>query len=170
MLIRAQALAKAGGIEAIRGEIIDDCALARAVKRSGGTLWLGLAPESRSIRWYGSFTEIGRMISRTAFSQLNHSAALLLLAILGMIVTYIAPMGLLFVGDVTAKICGAIALALMMICYFPMVRFYRLNPLWTLTLPLAAVFYMAATLDSAVSFWRGRGGEWKGRVQDLGGM
>ena len=170
MLVRSQALTKAGGIEAIRGEIIDDCALARAVKQSGGKLWLGLTPESRSIRSYRSFTEIERMISRTAFNQLRHSAVLLLLALLGMILTYLAPMGSLFAGGAVAKICGAIALALMMICYFPMVRFYKLNPAWVLTLPLAAIFYMAATLDSAVSFWRGQGGEWKGRAQDLGGM
>ena len=106
------------------------------------------------------------MISRTAFNQLHHSATLLLLALLGMIVTYLAPMGLLFAGGAVATICGAIALALMMICYLPMVRFYKLNPLWILTLPVAAIFYMAATLHSALSFWRGRGGEWKGRVQD----
>jgi len=166
ILIRPQALARAGGLEAIRTEIIDDCALARAVKRSGGKVWLGLAPESASMRWYESFAEIGKMISRTAFSQLHHSGVLLLLALLGMIVSYVLPVGLLLVGNMPAKIGCAIALAAMTVCYGPMVRWYKLSPLWALTLPLAALFYMAATLASAVSFWRGRGGEWKGRVQD----
>ena len=168
MLIRPQALARAGGLEAIRTEIIDDCALARAVKRSGGKTWLGLAPESESMRSYESFAEIGKMISRTAFSQLHHSGVLLLLALLGMMVSYVLPVGLLLVGNMPAKVCGAIALVIMMFCYGPMVRWYKLSPSWTLTLPLAAVFYMAATLASAVGFWRGRGGEWKGRIQDPG--
>ena len=168
MLIRREALAKAGGIAAIRAEIIDDCALARAVKQSGGKLWLGLAPESQSIRSYRSFSEIARMISRTAFNQLGHSTALLVLATLAMTVTYLLPVGLLFADHAVSAICGGITWAAMMICYLPAVRAYKLNPLWGLTLPVAAIFYMVATLDSALSFWRGRGGEWKGRIQDPG--
>jgi hypothetical protein len=35
-------------------------------------------------------------------------------------------------------------------------------------LPLIALFYTIATLDSAVRYWTGRGGLWKGRVQDAG--
>ncbi len=73
MLLRPAALARAGGLAAIRGCIIDDCALARAVKSSGGRIWLGLARRTRSLRVYGSFAEIGAMISRTAFNQLRHS-------------------------------------------------------------------------------------------------
>ena len=84
MLIRPRALQKAGGISAIRDQIIDDCALARAVKRTGGRVWLGVTPETFSTRAYNSFAEIERMIARTAFNQLQHSAALLAGAIVGM--------------------------------------------------------------------------------------
>lgn len=167
LLIRPQALARAGGMEAIRGEIIDDCALARAVKRSGGKLWLGLTDASASIRPYGSFAEIGRMISRTAFNQLHHSTLLLLGAVVGMAVTYLLPPALLLSRHLAPIALGALAWAFMCAAYLPLVRFYRVNPLWTFTLPLAALFYTGATLHSAVKFWLGRGGQWKGRAQDL---
>jgi hopene-associated glycosyltransferase HpnB len=167
LLIRPQALARAGGMEAIRGEIIDDCALARAVKRSGGRVWLGLTGESASIRPYGSFAEIGRMISRTAFNQLHHSVLLLLGAVAGLAVTFLLPPALLFSRQLAPVALGAFAWALISVAYLPMVRFYRLHLLWALTLPLAAVFYMGATLHSAIKFWMGAGGAWKGRAQDV---
>lgn len=168
LLIRSQALERIGGMDAVRGEIIDDCALARAVKRNGGKVWLGLTEASASIRSYGSFAEIGRMISRTAFNQLRHSSLLLLGTVLGLAITYLAPPGLLFSARTGPIILGAAAWTLMTISYWPMIRFYRLNPLWALTLPLAAVFYMGATVHSAAKYWQGRGGEWKGRAQDRG--
>lgn len=166
LLIRPEALARAGGIEAIRSQIIDDCALARAVKRSGGKVWLGLTDCSVSIRPYGSFAEIGRMISRAAFNQLRHSVLLLLGAVVGLAVTYLLPPALLFSRHPGSIALGVVAWAAMTATYLPMVRFYRLNPLWALSLPLAALFYMAATIYSAIKFWRGQGGEWKGRAQD----
>jgi len=166
LLIRPESLSHAGGVAAIRGEIIDDCALARAVKRSGGRVWLGLTENSVSIRAYGSFAEIGRMISRTAFNQLHHSALLLLGAVVGLAVTYLLPPSLLLSHHPVPFVLGAAAWVGMTIAYLPMIRFYRLNPLWALTLPLAALFYMGATLYSAFQFWLGHGGEWKGRAQD----
>ena len=99
MLIRPEALARAGGIAAIRNEIIDDCALAAAVKRSGGKVWLGVTPETCSLRAYGSFAEIERMIARTAFNQLRHSTWLLVAALAGLALTYLLPVGLLFSGS-----------------------------------------------------------------------
>lgn len=169
ILIRPDALVRAGGIESIRHEIIDDCALARAVKRSGGKVWLGLSASTSSLRRYDSFAQIGRMISRAAFNQLRHSALLLFFALLGLILTYLLPPALLFSGHPLPITLGAAACAAMVFAYLPLVRFYGLNPLWTLTLPLAALFYWCATLHSAFMFWSGRGGEWKGRVQDTRG-
>ena len=167
MLIRPEALARAGGIAAIRHEIIDDCALAAAVKRSGGKVWLGVTQETRSLRAYGSFSEIERMIARTAFNQLRHSTWLLAAALAGLVLTYLLPVALLFSGSPALVALGAAAYLLMMVAYLPMVRFYELNVLWALTLPFSAVFYVWATLHSALKYWSGRGGEWKGRAQDL---
>ena len=166
MLLRPQALARAGGIASIRAEIIDDCALAGRVKRSGGRLWLGLTASSRSLRSYGTFAEVGRMISRTAFNQLDHSALLLLGTVLGLALTYLSPIALVFSGSRIAMLLGGAAWAMMTASYVPMVRFYGLNPLWSLTLPGTGLFYMGATVWSAVQYWRGRGGQWKGRAQD----
>ena len=168
MLVRPERLMKVGGIAAIRSEIIDDCALARIVKHSGGKVWLGLAGHARSTRSYGTFAEVERMISRTAFNQLNHSALLLAGTLLGLAITYLLPVFCAFSGKLDCALLGAAAWFLMAFAYLPMVRFYRLNPLWALSLPAVAVFYGAATAHSAIKFWRGRGGEWKGRAQDSG--
>ncbi|HET9283255.1 MAG TPA: glycosyltransferase [Candidatus Angelobacter sp.] len=167
ILIRPTALQKAGGIEAIRHEVIDDCALAARVKRSGGRLWLGASSTTQSIRPYGGFAGIGGMISRTAFNQLRHSSLLLAFAVAGMAVTYLLPPALVFLSHSKLPVAlGAAAWLLMALSFLPVLRIYRLFPLWGLALPLIAVFYMGATIRSAYKYWAGRGGEWKGRVQD----
>ena len=134
--------------------------LAAAVRASGGRVWLGLSPETRSIRPYRTFGEIRRMISRTAFTQLRYSVWLLAGTVLGLAATYLAPPALALSGSWW----GAAAWALMTFAYFPAVRFYRISPLWSLALPAVAVFYLGATVLSAVDHWRGRGGLWKGRT------
>jgi hopene-associated glycosyltransferase HpnB len=160
MLARRETLARAGGIEEIRGEWIDDCALAAAIRRAGGRVWLGLDPEVRSIRPYRGFAEIGRMISRSAYTQLRHSPLLLLATILGLLLTYAAPPALALAGS----LWGVAAWALMAIAFAPALRYYRVSLLWAPLLPLIALFYMGATIHSAWSHWRGRGGLWKGRA------
>jgi len=166
ILIRPAALQRIGGVSAIRSEVIDDCALARAVKRSGGRIWMGLTTSTRSMRAYGSFSEIGRMISRTAFNQLHHSFLLLVGTLLGLFFTFLFPPILLFSGHLIPALLGSAAWLLMSISYLPMLRFYERSPLWSLCLPAVAAFYAGATIRSALQYWRGKGGEWKGRVQD----
>jgi hopene-associated glycosyltransferase HpnB len=170
MLVRPAALTRSGGLAAIRAQIIDDCSLARSIKRAGGRVRLGLTRKARSLRPYGSLGEIGGMISRTAFNQLRHSWLLLLGTMLGLVATYLLPPLLLVSGSVVGLAGGLVAWTLMSLCYAPMVRFYRLNPLWTLTLPAAAAFYAGATVYSAWQYQRGRGGQWKGRAQDAQGQ
>jgi hopene-associated glycosyltransferase HpnB len=161
ILIRRAMLERIGGIEAIRGELIDDCALARAVKRTGGRIWLGVHSGTRSIRAYGTFGEIGRMISRTAFTQLGYSAPLLAATVLGMAFVWLMPPALAMTGSIGA----AVACLLMVACYLPVLRFYRRSVFWAPLLPLIAAFYMGCTVASAVQYWRGAGGLWKGRAQ-----
>lgn len=166
MLIRPVALARAGSLQAIRSHIIDDCALARAIKGSGGRIALHLAAATSSLRRYDSSAEIGAMISRSAFAQLRHSYRLLAATLIGLSLAYVLPVWLLFSGDPLLVGFGCAALLLMSSCYLPMVRFYGLSPLWSLCLPLTALFYAGAVIHSAFQHVRGRGGEWKGRVQD----
>jgi hopene-associated glycosyltransferase HpnB len=167
MLVRAHTLERSGGLAAIRGSLIDDCALARLIKSSGGRVWLGLTRTARSLRPYVTFAEIGAMISRSAFHQLRHSYLLLALTLLGLLVTYVAPPLLLTASVPGGRALGACAWVLMSLAYWPMVRFYRVSPLWVVTLPLIALFYAAATVHSALQYTRGRGGRWKGRAQDV---
>ncbi len=164
ILVRAGALHQAGGIAAIRNELIDDCALARAIKRHGA-IWMGLTNDAWSVRSYDGFGGIGSMISRNAFYQLRHSAWLLLGTLLGLAVTYLAPPAMIFFGG-WATLWGGLAWLLMSINFWPMVRFYGLSPMWAVSLPLVALFYAGATVHSAVQYWMGRGGKWKGRAQD----
>ena len=167
ILIRPAALARAGGLESIRAAIIDDCALAGRVKASGGSLWLGLSATTRSLRVYGSVGEIGAMISRTAFNQLRHSWWLLGASLAGLALTYVTPPLWVASAEPLCMALGAAAWLLMTLAYLPMVRFYDLPSVYALLLPAVAVFYAGATLHSALRYAAGRGGQWKGRAQDV---
>jgi hypothetical protein len=165
--VRRAALARIGGIASIRGALIDDCALARRIK-AGGRIWLGLSAETRSLRRYDGLGDIWRMIARTAYTQIDYSPLLLAGTVLGLAVTYLVPPILTLAGSgVTVLLAGAAWLA-MSIAFAPILRFYRQPLVIAPLLPLIASFYLAATIDSARRHWQGRGGEWKGRVQQRG--
>ena len=164
MLVRADALEAAGGIEAIRSSLIDDCALGRAMKRQG-PVWLGLTESVHSLRPYAGFGDIRRMVARSAYDQLGYSPLLLAGTVAGMTLAYLMPPVLAVWGTGLAHWVGGLTWALMTVAYYPIVRFYKLTPLWALALPAIACFYMLFTLDSALQHWRGRGGLWKGRAQ-----
>ena len=165
LLLRREALERMGGLAAIRNEVIDDCALAKRVKQSGGRVWMGLTRKSRSLRVYGTWSEIRDLIARTAFTQLRYSALILAATLAGMLLTYAAPVALLFTHDRIARIMAFAAWLLMSLSFLPTLRYYRRSPLWAPLLPLTAVLYTYATLLSALRFWRGHGAQWKGRTQ-----
>jgi hypothetical protein len=164
MLIRATALERIGGIDSIRSQIIDDCALARRVK-SVGKVWLGPARHTTSIREYRSWRPIWDMVVRSAFAQLDYSALMLTLTLLMLSLTYLAPPLLLLSPEPPAMLCGAVSWLGMSIALLPTLRAYDVPRPIAVLLPLIALFYVSATVASAVLFWRGRGGYWKGRVQ-----
>jgi hopene-associated glycosyltransferase HpnB len=164
MLIRATTLERIGGIDSIRGEIIDDCALARRIK-SVGKVWLGPARQTASIREYRSWRPIWEMVVRSAFAQLGYSAVMLALTVWMLALTYLAPPSLLLSSEPLAAWCGGFALLGMSIAFLPTLRVYEAPRCIALLLPMIALFYVAATVASAVLYWRGRGGYWKGRVQ-----
>ncbi len=163
MLLRRSAYRRIGGYEAIRGALIDDCALARAVK-PGGPIFLALTEATRSLRPYPRIADLWTMVARTAYTQLGHSPLLLVGTVLGLGLTFLAPPSLVFAGGSGGWLAGG-AWAAMAVAYAPMLRFYRLSPLWAPLLPAVALIYLAATLDSARRHYRGCGGAWKGRVQ-----
>jgi hopene-associated glycosyltransferase HpnB len=167
MLVRRPALEKAGGLAAIRHNIIDDCALARAMKAQG-PIWLGLTNRAVSLRPYEHLSGIRHMVTRTAYAQLGYSPLVLAGTLLGLAMVYLAPvMTALFAWGVS-QLAGWLAWIIMAVMFQPILRFYRLSPLWGLALPLIGVFYAAFTLESAFMHWAGKGGMWKGRAQAQG--
>lgn len=168
VLVQREALERAGGIASIRAEIIDDCALARRLKAQG-PIWLGLTNRARSLRPYGGFAEIGRMISRSAYAQLGYSPLLLVGTVAGMALVYLVPPLLALFAEGPARWLGLAAWLAMALAFQPMLRFYRVSPLWGAALPAIAAAYALFTVDSALQVWRGRGGMWKGRAQAMTG-
>ncbi|GAJ28932.1 glycosyltransferase [Acidomonas methanolica] len=164
MLVRRMALERIGGIEALRGALIDDCTLAAHVKRTGGALYLGHSELAWSKRPYEGAGDIWRMIARTAYVQLRYSPLLLLGTVLGLALVWFAPMGLALFGRGRARLFGALAWGLSMASFAPTLRRFG-QPFWrALPLPLVAGFYMAATIGSAVDHHRGKGVRWKDRA------
>ena len=164
MLVRRDALREAGGMAAIRGALIDDCALAKLLK-ARGPIWIGLTERVRSIRAYPTVADIRGMVARTAYAQLRYSPLLLAGTILGLALTYLAPVALTFFAGGFAQFVGIFTWLLMALALRPTLRFYGLSVFWGLALPAIAAVYMAFTVDSAYQHARGRGGMWKGRAQ-----
>jgi hopene-associated glycosyltransferase HpnB len=163
VLIRREALARIGGIEAIKDALIDDVALAKAVKR-GGPIYLAHSELAASIRRYPKISDLWQMISRTAFTQLRYSTALLILTMAALTLIWLVPPWEAVFGSGWQFGCGLAACALAAVSYMPTLIRYRRNPLWALALPLIALFYMAATAASAMNYWLGKGASWKNRA------
>ncbi|MDQ0380661.1 glycosyltransferase [Amycolatopsis thermophila] len=164
-LVRRTALERAGGVAAIRGAVIDDVALGRAVKRAGGRVWLGLADDVRSVRPYPTLGSLWRMIARSAYTQLRHSVVLLAGTVLGLAVVFLAPPVLTVagLGQPWVLVPALAAWVLMTVTFVPMLRYYGQPWPAALLLPVTATLYLLMTVDSAVRHWRGRGAAWKGR-------
>jgi len=168
MLVRRETLQAAGGLAAIRGALIDDCALAKLLKPQG-PIAIALTEHARSLRAYPSVHDIRSMVARTAYAQLGYSRLLLVGTILGLTLTYIAPVALALFAAGFAQFAGIFAWVLMAGAFRPILRFYGMSWstswLWAAALPAIAAMYMAFTMDSAYQHARGRGGMWKGRAQ-----
>ncbi|MGW0557394.1 glycosyltransferase [Streptomyces sp. NPDC002926] len=168
VLLHAEAAERAGVPESIREAVIDDVSLARAVQRTGGRIWLGLAERVDSVRPYPRLADLWRMVSRSAYAQLLHSPLLLAGTVMGLSLVYLAPPATLCAGvltqDTAAAWAGGLAWAVMTGTYLPMLRYYRQPPLLAPLLPFTALLYLLMTVDSAVQHYRGRGAAWKGRT------
>ena len=167
MLIRTSELRGIGGFRRIRGALIDDCALAAEVKRRGNRIWIGLSQAVASRRAYPELSDFWQMVSRTAYTQLRYSFVLLLATTMVMTTLFAAPPVALVAGaSIESAVLGGLALAAMATAYAPVVRFYRLPLSWTLSLPVAAMLFLAMTLSSAVACWRGTRATWKDRAYE----
>jgi hopene-associated glycosyltransferase HpnB len=164
VLVRRAALERIGGSGAIRGALIDDVALATVVKRGGGKTWIGHSTLAHSIRPYPHFADIWRMIARSAYVQLRRSPALLVLAVLGLALVFLVPpLATLFAHHWT-RAAGLGAWLLMALSFLPTLRRFGASRFWAPLVPLMALFYIAATIGSAIDHHRGRGVVWKRRA------
>ncbi|MFH9063524.1 glycosyltransferase [Streptomyces coeruleorubidus] len=168
VLLRTEAAERARIPDAIRHAVIDDVALARAVKRGGGRVWLGLADRVDSVRPYPRLGDLWRMVSRSAYAQLRHNPLLLAGTVAGLALVYLVPPAAVVVGlvagNAAAAVVGGSAWLVMTGTYVPMLRYYR-QPLWLAPLlPFTAFLYLLMTVDSAVRHYQGRGAAWKGRT------
>lgn len=168
VLLRAEAAERARIPDAIRHAVIDDVALARAVKRGGGHIWLGLAERVDSVRPYPRLRDLWRMVSRSAYAQLRHNPLVLAGTVAGLVLVYLVPpaalVGGLVGGDAATAVGGGVAWLVMTGTYVPMLRYYG-QSLWLAPLlPFTAFLYLLMTVDSAVQHYRGRGAAWKGRT------
>ena len=166
VLLRSDSLRAIGGFESLRGAIIDDCTLAKSVKRHGGRTWLGLSREVRAIRPYETLGNIWNMVARTAFTQLRYSNVLLAVCTAMLGLSFIAPLLGLISGQTSTFAAALVALSAMSWSYRPIVRFYSLNPLWIASLSIAACLFLAMTWTSAWRYWSGERSRWKSRSYD----
>lgn len=163
IIVKSDALNSIGGFVGIKDSLIDDCALARRMKQNGYTTWVGLTRDVQSHRPYDRLKSIWEMVSRTAFHQLKYSLSVLLVMTLVFLTIYALPWWGLFHSSQIVQMSSAMALIIMMGTYLPIIRYYQLNPLWCLGLPLIALLYLAMTWYSAYEYWLGSGNGWRGR-------
>lgn len=164
MLVETRWLEAVGGFGALRDAVIDDCSLAARIKRAGGTTWIGLTRGAISHRRYTGFADVYEMVARTAFAQLRYSHVLLFACTALMLAAFPAPWLGLLLGDAAVRAAGGTAVALSLMLYLPILRYYGVAPVWALGLPLAGCLYLAMTLGSAWGHARGVRARWHGRT------
>ncbi len=171
VLVEGQLLQRLDAFRQIRGDLIDDCALARLVKRSGARTWIGLSRGAGSLRESGGWRGIHDLVARHAYTQLHYSPALLALTTVTMLLMFAVPV--LAAAAALPLAAGWLAVAawgLMTACYLPTLRYYRLSAAWALLLPVAGLAFLLMVWSSA---WRyhvhGQRASWRGRTYALEG-
>lgn len=164
ILLETRLLHEIGGFDSLRGELIDDCALAKRVKSKGYNTWMGLSHSVRSLRPYNDMRAIWNMVARTAFTQLRYSKLLLILCTVIMLASFGMPGIGLLLSPISVKLLSAFCLASMVLTYLPTLNFYRMSAWWALAMPLIGSLYLAMTWTSAINHWLGQTSQWKGRA------
>jgi hopene-associated glycosyltransferase HpnB len=164
ILLETRLVREIGGFEALRGELIDDCALARRIKSFGYRTWIGLSHSVRSLRPYPHLRAVWNMVARTAFTQLHYSPLLLGLCTSLLILAFWGPVIGVGLGSGLCRLAAILGLTAMILSYLPTLEFFRLPKFWALTLPLSGSLYLAMTWTSAIRYWQGNRSQWKGRI------
>jgi len=168
VLVRRELMERIGGMEAIRGAVIDDVAFGTACKRAGGRIWLGYHPGVESTRGYDDLEGIWNMVARSAYSQLRYSPLLLAGCVLGLAYMFFLPVALVWFAGGALRLLGIVAYLAMVRTYLPMNLYLGAGAGWSLLLPVAAALYTAMTISSAWRHHAGAGAAWKGRAYKAG--
>lgn len=163
ILLRARSLNAIGGFAALKDAIIDDCTLARCFRKHGYSTWIGLTHTAVSLRAYHDLAGIWHMVTRTAFTQLRFSLLLLALCTVIMFVAFLAPVLNTVMSQGWPRWLGLATLPVMFATYAPLLRYYGIPIVWSLSLPVAGTLYLVMTWHSALNHLSGRGAVWKGR-------
>ncbi len=164
IFVKTEAIKKIGGFKSIKNEIIDDCALAKRIKKRGYRIWIGLTHSVISRRRYSRLSEIWNMVARSAFTQLRYSILLLILCTLALISAFVFPFFGLFSGSLKGIIISLATFVSMWLTYIPILDFYSIRKVWAFTLPMAGILYLFMTWTSAIRYFFGKRSIWKGRI------
>jgi hopene-associated glycosyltransferase HpnB len=164
ILVETQALRSAGAFASLHDALIDDCTLARHVKRMGFRTWIGLSHAARSHRGYQSLAQIWEMVARTAYTQLNYSPILLVICSIIMVsMFWLAPLAFLLQPTEVTYIVSSLVWIAMLFAYRSTLIYYQCSPFWVITLPVVGALYLAVTWTSALRYWQGKRASWKNR-------
>jgi hopene-associated glycosyltransferase HpnB len=167
LLLETRLIGGIGSFRALRGKLIDDCALARKVKFLGHKTWIGLTHSVGSLRFYDHLSEIWNMVARMAFRQLRYSVLLLFLCTAVMAMASWLPVAGLLFPVVIAKLISTVALCVMVLTCYPTLKFYGLSRRWGIAMPPVGRLYLGMPWTSAVRFWQGKGSRWKGQFYTI---
>ncbi|HEX8599086.1 MAG TPA: glycosyltransferase [Chloroflexia bacterium] len=98
MLFRREAYEAFGGHEAVRSEILEDVALARATKRAGYRAVLADGGPMMRTRMYGGAREVWNGYSKNAYAFFGYSPIFLAVGVLALTALYVAPLAFMAVG------------------------------------------------------------------------
>ena len=166
ILCKSQIFKQKNWYESIKNKVIDDCNIAKFLKKKGA-IWLGLTNLVKSRRTYQNLNDIWKMVSRTAFEQLNFSIITLLICCLGMFLIYLTPYFILTISffdlEKNLMIINLLTIFLMTIVFIPIMKFYRVDQKYLAFIPLFSSLYIIMTCSSAINHYSKKGNKWKGR-------
>lgn len=167
MLIHKDSYKRCGGHEAIRSNIVDDMALARAVKKAGDQVTLADITDEAEMRMYHNASEVWKGYRKNIYAGLGRSP-LILLAVLSMyMLLYVFPLGAFISFSVTGQAeeaAWALSASLLGIAIKRVSDASAKQSVWLCLLISVSILCLVAI---AISSWwgsrTGQGYEWKGR-------
>lgn len=173
ILVRREAYEAVGGHREVGREILEDVALARAIKGSGRRVAFADGTALVAARMYASLPEIRRGWTKNLYDLRERSPVKVALSALELLLVGVWPPAALLTlavagGPVPALGAAALASGVILGVEVPFRRRRGYDPAWAPSYPLGAACVLAFLLESAVRDWLGLGVPWKARVHVRG--